>query len=143
MDLASTKDKFAEIFVVGDENAPLTYSSSQDLLITRLGHGFTDSQDIVTSAAQVLDNRHTRGLVYNKSHSGWRLGKNVERQDVLISQHLGRIGQGCADVFRLQAWIFMEDIAFWNALGQHAHDQFYRNARSTDDRLANHDLGVN
>ena len=60
------------------------------------------------------------------------------------ARHALRLGieQGGSDVIGLQARIFTKDIAFRDALGQHAHDELYRDASSPYNWLTNHDLRI-
>src|SRR2546428_6205046 len=52
------------------------------------------------------------------------------------------VGQSRTDVIGLQTRVFSQDSTLRNALGQHAHDELHWDASPTDDRFAQHKLGV-
>jgi len=117
-------------------------SSGQDVLILSLRHCLSDGEHVVTNAAQVLQYRRTGGLIYDELHGGCHLRGNGEGENILMGQHLGRVGQGSADVSGLQTGVLLQDVTPRDALSQHAHNQLHRDAGSSDHRLADHDSGV-
>ena len=82
------------------------------------------------------------GLIDHEAHGDCPLRHSRDGENILQSQDLGSIGQGSADVLWLQPGVFAQDLALGDSLGQHAHDELDRYARSADDRLARHHLGI-
>lgn len=142
MRLAAAKNEVTKILIVRHEDSSFARGADQDIRIVGLRHCFGHGEDIVTDAAQVCNNCSTAGLVHDKVHGGCQLGWKSERKNRFVGQHLGGIGQGCVDVIGLQARVLLQDVTLRDALSQHPHNEFDRDAGSPNDRLTGHDLGV-
>jgi hypothetical protein len=142
MRLAAAKDKFTKIFVIGNENSSFAHSPGQDMLIFCLGHCLRNGKYVMAETAQVFDYSCTGRLVNHELHGGHFLRGDGKRENILIGQHHGGVGQGSADVIGLQTGVLPQDITLRYALGQHPHDELHRYTRSSDDRLPHHYLGI-
>ena len=90
--LATTKDKFAEILVVGDEDSSFGHSPGQDFLIVGLRHSLSYSKHIMSGTTQVLDYCCAGGLIYDELQGRWHLDRSFEREYVLMGEHVGGVG---------------------------------------------------
>ena len=65
---AATKDEFAKILVVGNQDSPVIGSPGQDIPVLSLRHCFGNGKHIMANAALVFHYRCAGGLVYNETH---------------------------------------------------------------------------
>lgn len=142
MCLTPTKDEFAEVLVIRNQDSSLADSAGHNILIVGLRHHLSNGQHVMAESAQVFNDRGTGRLIDDEVHDGWYLGRHGEGKDILIGEDLGSVGQSSTDVVRLETRVFSQDVSLWNALGQHAHNKLDRNASPADDWLSNHDVGV-
>lgn len=66
MCLPATKDQFAEILVVGNENPCIGRRMCQDIGIIRLRACFGDGEDVVPRTSKVFHDCRTGGLVHDE-----------------------------------------------------------------------------
>jgi len=110
MRLPATKDELTEILVVCDEDSPLAHGSRQDIAIACLRHGFGDRKHVVTGTAQVLDDCCAGTLIDDEPHRRSGSGRCREGKNLFLRQNPRGISKGRADILRLEAWVFAQDI---------------------------------
>jgi hypothetical protein len=130
-----TKDKIAEIFVLGKEQSHLTRRERNNIRVAQTRNSFGDIEHVVTSAAQKPNQVGRDAFISEPSHAS-----TVD--DFFVGEIVGGKCLRGADIVKRQPWVVHEDCFRRDTGAEFAQDKLYGNACATNDRFAVHDTRI-
>jgi len=131
------KNQFAEVIVLGQENAVITRSSSQYLKIGGAAHRLEDRSDILMLVSHRVNDFDGDALVNEPAHLLSAEG------DFIMCDVVGGKCLGGPNVISCQVRMVGNYRFNGSARSQFAQDQFDRDARAAHDRFSRHYVRIN
>ena len=133
------KHLLPEVLVRGYEDSVFFECLRKDLVITYTARFVEDGDDIEILLTQPPCQSGACALVYQKTHLGGLRHQGHERGSLQSPRCEKKAG---LNIFFLQSLVFIQDFRYGCALSQKAQDMFHGQASPLNDRLSDHDLGI-
>jgi len=132
----SAKDKFAKILVFGEQESFFTQRERDHIRVAQTNGCFRDIEYIVAVRTQKRDQWRRNPFVREPAHL-------LAINDVFVGEIVGGKCLRGQDIISRQPRMVGEDRLQRHAGAQLAENEFHRNARAANNRLAVHDIRVN